>query len=366
MSMEISDRDKGLLYFIAALAILFAAYFFGYKNFNDKKDALKAEIASINDEYNRLIEHQKNRQDYIDKTKKYIEDEEKILTEYTNTYSQEALIKLISDLEKDANVYVKDVSFAEQQIVYTFTYRPELTGIQSDMNISFEGDYAEFKKFLEEILAIDSKTVIRQMSANWSTTDEFVDATLSISHFAIDDTTKEPDEVKIDVPTGLGNIFKSNSVANTNNTNAENGSYILSDYDISVVISQADADMDAVIVGTTNDAKAKDSLANDANETQNLTITVDGSDGKYKVSYKLGDDTYPTKKYDEGVSFKPGDTLDILVLSSARADKKDKVSVKAEIINNSDMPLNILVSGDDTSSPRFSVTKKTGDITIFR
>ncbi|MCM1467461.1 MAG: hypothetical protein NC086_04885, partial [Alistipes sp.] len=161
MSMEISDRDKGLLYIVAAFAILFAAYFFGFRNFNDKKDTFKAETASINDEYNRLIEHQKKRQEYIDKTKKYREDEERILLDYSNTYSQESLIKLLGDMENSDQVYVKDVSFVEPQIVYSFAYRTELTGIQSDMNISFEGNYQDFKNFVNDILAIDSKTIIR-------------------------------------------------------------------------------------------------------------------------------------------------------------------------------------------------------------
>lgn len=366
MSMEISDRDKTLLYLVAAIVILFAAYFFGFRNFNDKKDGFKAETVSINDEYNRLIEYQKKRQEYVDMTKKYKEDEELVLAEYSNTYTQESLIKLITDMEKNDNVFVKDIAFVEPQNVYTFTYRPELTGMKSDMNISFEGKYEEFKKFVNDVLAIDSKTIISQMSVSWNATDEFVDASLAISYFAVNDINKEQEQTKIDIPIGLGNIFKSNSVANTSVTSVQNANYILSDYDISVVISQADADMDAVIVGTTNDSKAKDSLANDTNGTQDLTITVDGSEGKYTVSYKLGKDTYPAKKYEEGVNFKPGDTLDILVLSSARTGNDDKVSVRAEIVNNTDMPLNILVSGDDTSSPRFSVTKKVGDITIFR
>lgn len=366
MSMEISDRDKSLLYIVAAIVILGAAYFFGFRNFNDKKDGFKAETASINDEYNRLIEYQKKRSEYVDTTKKYREEEERILLDYSNTYSQEFLIKLLSDMESSDQVYVKDVSFSEPQIVYSFAYRTELTGVESAMNISFEGNYQDFKNFVNDVLAIDSKTIIRQMSANWNATDEFVDATLSISYFAIDDVTKEQDETKIDIPIGLGNIFKSNSVANASVNSVQNANYILSDYDISVVISQAGADMDAVIVGTTNDSKAKDSLANDKNGTQDLTITVDGSEGKYKVSYKLGNDTYPAKKYEEGVDFKPGDTLDILVLSSERTGNDDKVTVRAEIVNNTDMPLNILVKDDDTTSPRFSVTKKVGEITIFR
>ena len=58
--------------------------------------------------------------------------------------------------------------------------------------------------------------------------------------------------------------------------------------------------------------------------------------------------------------------MDLLVVNSVRNGKNDKVSVNATLINNSDMKVGVLVTGDDTTSPRFNAVNREGDITIYR
>lgn len=366
MSMEISDKDKNLLYGLIAILIIAGAFFFGLKNFNNQKDIYVEKMKSYNEEYDSLIVLQKDRPKYIEDTQKYRDDAALVVASFTNGYTQENLIKTIADIENNIDVYVSEINFIDPEVVYEFRSIPNAIGIKSSIGIEFQGDYEPFKAFLSEILAIDSKVSINTLSAQWEDKAQFIGAAITIDHFAVEADDREPFKTKIDMPVGLGNIFQSNSIASAVDTSYSAGSYILSDYDISVLLSQPEADIDSVIVGTTSDSKAKDSISSDKNETQELLITVDGSDGKYTVSYKLGDETYPSKNYEKGADFEPGDTLDILVMSSVRSDNKDKVSIKASIENNSDMPLQLLVSGDDNDSPRFSVANRTGNVTIYR
>lgn len=366
MSMEISEKDKQLLYVVAALLILVAAFFFGFRNFSDKKDDYKEKTKEYNEQYSELIELQKNRNEYQNLTEQYKVDREAILAQYEDGYNQANLIKTVSDIEKQDSIWINEMSFTEPAVVYTFASEANLSGIENAVDIAFEGGYEEFKLLLASILDINSKTVISEMKVKYKEDTQTLEGEIALKHYSVAAPLSTGPNPTVDLPVGVSNIFDSNMVTSNTQTSANVGSYILSDYDICTIISPDDATIDSVIVGTTNDAKAKDSLSYDKNETVELTITVDGKDGKYTVSYKLGDKTYPAKNYEKGVSIKPGDTLDLLVLSSARNSDKDKVAVKANLINKSDMKLNVLVSGDDASSPRFTAVTREGDITIYR
>ena len=45
--MKITDRDKKILYVLAAIAIVFCGWFFGYRNIAKKSDSLDTEIAQL-------------------------------------------------------------------------------------------------------------------------------------------------------------------------------------------------------------------------------------------------------------------------------------------------------------------------------
>lgn len=366
MSLEMSDRDKTLIYAIVICAILGAAYYFGFRNFSAQKDTYKAQAASYNEEYNTLIDLKRNEKQYKEDTEKIEADRSAELLAFEDGYNQENFIKTMSDIETASDVWVSSMKFDPQEMLYQFTSEEGLYGYGNTTTVSFQGEYTNFKTFLASVLNINSKTTINTLSAKYDATVGIVGCDLKVTHYSIGGPDSTGPDVNIDMPTGVSDIFDSDMVVSTTQSEASNAEYILTDYDLCVVISPDDATFDSVIVGTTNDDSAKDSLSSDANEAVELTITVDGSDGKYTVSYKLGDDTYPAKNYEEGVSFKPGDTLDLLVASSVRQDRNDKVAVKANLINNSDMKLNVLVSGDDPSSPRFSAVTREGDIMIYR
>lgn len=368
MSMEISEKDKQLLYIVVAIAILAGAYFFGFKNFSDKADSYKAKTVQYNDMFNELIEHQKKRTYYSDITKQYTAEREEILAKYEDGYNQENFIKTISDIEAKDGVWVSDMEFQLPENIYQFTSVEGTYGFVNETTMEFVATYDEFKDFLASILAINSKTTISELAVEYDEENQVLEGELTLRHYSIGTLLSVGPEVQIDLDTGVTNIFDSNYVTSNTHTQGSEGSYILTDYDLAVIISQDDASNDSVIVGTTGDPDAKDSISNDINGTTELTITVDGSDGKYTISYQLGDEKYPAKNFEDGVNFKPGDTMDLLVLSSTRANKNDKVAVKANLINNSDMKLNVLVSGDDASSPRFTAAKREGkgEIVIYR
>lgn len=366
VNMEISDKDKQLIFIIAAIAIIAAAYFFGWRNFSDQKDAYKAQAKQYDDEYASLIEHQKKREEYKALTDVYTERKAEILGKYENDFSQEYLIKTLDDIEVADEAWFESYGFAQPEVVYAFTTEQNTAGVMNAISISYEGEYEVFKKMLTSYLDIKSQTKINTVSVSYDEANQLCKGEVSLSHFYVATPESSVPDVKLDMPVGVANIFDSEGVVSNVQTQGVNGSYILTDYDACITINPAESTMDAVIVGTTGDAKAKDSVSTDENKSNEVTITFSGSDGKYTVSYEVGGKQYPAKNFEKGVAFKPGKTLDLLVKSSARENNKDKVAVKANIINNTDMELNVLVSDDDTNSPRFTAGKREGKVTIYR
>lgn len=61
-------------------------------------------------------------------------------------------------------------------------------------------------------------------------------------------------------------------------------------------------------------------------------------------------------------SFTADGQIGFEILSSERADDKDKVSVQVDIVNNTDTIVYLSVQNDDEENPRVTIKGKTGDI----
>ena len=100
----------------------------------------------------------------------------------------------------------------------------------------------------------------------------------------------------------------------------------------------------------------------DRNETVTAQMTLDGADGKYTFSYKLGaydivGDT-PTEIKDGKIRME--------VLVQPRRSDEDRVGLVLDITNNTGVPFEITVNGDDPSNPRFMTGRTVGNVIVVR
>jgi len=100
----------------------------------------------------------------------------------------------------------------------------------------------------------------------------------------------------------------------------------------------------------------------DKNETVNAQMTLDDADGKYTYSYKLGSydiaGETPTEIKDGKIRME--------VLVQPRRSDEDRVSLVLDITNNTGVPFEITVKGDDPSNPRFMTGRTTGNVIVVR
>ena len=106
--------------------------------------------------------------------------------------------------------------------------------------------------------------------------------------------------------------------------------------------------------------KTESEASADVNGQINANIVLNGSNGEFTYSYTVG---ASSKAGQTAIKARDG-KIWMEVLVQARKSDQDKVAVTLDVTNNSGMPLEITVKGDNTENPRFKLGKTTGSVNV--
>ncbi len=360
MNLNISDRDKQLLCYVFAALLVLAAFYVGFMKFNTQADDYKAKAAQYQQEYDELLVKHQNKAKYIADTAVYNEEATKILAEYENGHSLENTIKYIYELEDNTEIFIGNFSIGDGEVSYSFADGTK-QGITIPITFSYEASYDNLKKLIDYINTYDSKCSIGSVTIAYSAENDVAAGSITMNTYAVITSESTEPEVNIEMPVGNENIFKASSVFYSDST-PETGDYIVQDNDVYVQLVQPQANIASVSVQVTGSTDKP--VTSNKNDAENVEIVFSGTEGNYTVAYKVGNTSYPARNYNDGVSFDAGDTIDVLVASSVRADANDKVTANVTLVNNTDKTVNIKVL-DDADAKRFNVVSKTGKFKIF-
>lgn len=217
--LKISERDKKLLIVVMAVLIMALAYFFGYSNLSEQVDELSTKKTSLETTKRDLKEKNDNKQKYINDTDKLSKACTVLIDKYDSTTSQPNAIEFFNKTEDVTGVWVKSLSLSPATVLYKFgqiassnvngtsSYSSNLVGYKSSINISYEGDYSQWKDFVKYINTYASKSTIDSLTATYNDSTGVVSGTASISLYAIQGGDRKATEPKFDVKTGTDNIF---------------------------------------------------------------------------------------------------------------------------------------------------------------
>lgn len=362
MNMNISDKDKQILVYLLAAAIVGASFYFGFMKFNQQTKEYKAQTEVLEVQYQNLQEKQKNKAQYLADTAVYNEDAARILNNYADGHSLENTIKYIYELEDNTEIFIGSFSIADGSASYAFSDGVH-QGITIPISFNYEATYDTTKKLIDYINTFESKCAISSMSIDYDTDTDVAEGTIGMNLYAVVTAESTKPEVIIDMPIGNDNMFiatqsfKSDAAPDT-------GEGIIEDHDIEIKFAQPAANADVLSIGITgSDDKPITSKKNESAEVELVFGTT--ADGRYTVAYKIGDTTYPARNYGDGVEFDAGDSIDVLVTSVERADDKDKVGADIKIVNNTDKLVSIKVT-DDITAKRLNIAEQSGKVRIYR
>ena len=217
--LKVSERDKKLLIVLMAVLIMALAYFFGYSNLSAQVDELSTKKTSLETTKRDLKEKNDNKQKYINDTDKLSKACTVLIDKYDSTTSQPNAIEFFNKTEDVTGVWVKSLSLSPATVLYKFgqiassnvngtsSYSSNLVGYKSSINISYEGDYSQWKDFVKYINTYASKSTIDSLTATYNDSTGVVSGTASISLYAIQGGDRKATEPKFNVKTGTDNIF---------------------------------------------------------------------------------------------------------------------------------------------------------------
>lgn len=129
--MKISKRDKTLLLVVGGLLIVLATYYFVFLNLQEKTEALEAENLVLEDVIGKLKELDKNREQYLSDTERYVEDSERIKAEFPAGMEEEDDILYIDGLEGTLSEFYASSVGMPSSVGYELAY-PKVETISVD------------------------------------------------------------------------------------------------------------------------------------------------------------------------------------------------------------------------------------------
>ena len=376
---KLKQSEKSIIYILFMIVVIFAAWFFGYRNISSMQKKVNDEVQVLIDKNTSLKNMAANAQTFAKQTVEYNDKTTALFAQYDTGYSQEYTIKFLEGIEKQTNTWIKTAALTESANVFTFgkisssnpnnqgvkVYNTDMVGFTTSSTVSFQGSYAETKAMIKYILDNQYKCTLENLSLSYNSDADIVSGSFVISQYAITGGGREFAGPHINnAEFGTNNIFYS-SVFSPGGDSNTNGSNIISDHDVYILLYGYGTDVGAFKMGMKDDSIGTTVISAEENKMQDVTIHITGKDNDYKISYKVGNKTYPIDGYTEGVSFTPGNLLSMLVGCSERSDINDNSGANVTIINDSDKTLEIKVVNDDISNPRFKIKHKSGDVIVY-
>lgn len=242
----------------------------------------------------------------------------------------------------------------------------ELVCYSAEFPITYTGSYKSLKDVVSYIDNFSDRMTVDSLKIQYKG-DGIYSGDLDLSCYSVEGAERPERSLELNqVEIGVDNIFEggngggsSSSGSSLNKYDDKDGAAIESSYDFYAMLNAATSDVSAKVIGQNGSGKEKTVITNSDNTVSSLTYDIHETDGKIYCKYTLdGNQTYEA----EVVS---AEDIKILIQSSVKKNDDDKAGVKITINNSTSMPVYVKVSGDDSVSPRVTVTK-TGSVKVYQ
>lgn len=377
--MKITDRDKKLLCVVAAIIIIFCAWYFGYRLLTEKNTELEEGNKKLTTTLNNLKVMKANEKKYNEETPIFLKEYDEDIQKYDAGFSQEHTLMFLDEIQQRTGVWISQAGMSQTEQVYSFgnikstnpyvesrnAYQSDYVGYKTTITTSFQGTYQNYKDMISFLNNYKYRCTINSMSTTYNSETGVVTGSMTINQYAITGNDRDFSNVNIGVGIfGTDNIYDSEIFEGENSTE-NNGEGIIADYDYYVSLMSYKSENGTVSIGAKNDVVGASTISTDENSVQKVNIRFFGEEGKYYVQYSIGDKEFPATSYDEGSYFIPGQNLSLLVIGSERVDDKDNSGARVTIVNDTDMVLYVKVANDDASNPRFELESSSGEVVLY-
>lgn len=245
----------------------------------------------------------------------------------------------------------------------------------TELGLGFETTYEGFKNLLAYIRDYEDRMVIKQIDVSYNESSGLASGNLVLSQYAILGPGRVLPEVETKVEDlGTENVFTRKDHGGSiidliadvyadflrklmGDTPEEDIDELGTDYILKV--NAVTDNTNGKTIGRADDKSEATYITSASNENEDVTFTISGEEGSYKVRYKIG-----KTKYTDKIE-KTGDgKIYIRVVSTTRMSDDDESAATVHVLNKSDIPVVVNIEGDDSANPRVNVIEVTGDVTV--
>ena len=207
---SITDSEKKLLFIVLALAILAAAYFFGFTKLNDQAAVIEssneqdaATVAKLEGMVAKQAETEAETQSFKDGIKKIVE-------KYPVKIPQEKAIYIVQEMQDALELDIGNIGFSMNKHAQTFSGDKAPAGKYVLLSMGYNGDYDKFKNLLQYVCDYPDRTIIPNISAVYDEKTGVLRGSVTYKMFFLTGTEKEyTDLPDLEIPAGKAGIFYS-------------------------------------------------------------------------------------------------------------------------------------------------------------
>lgn len=387
--MEISSRDKKLLIGLLIVAVLAGGYFLVITPLLEDIEKTNVEITKLEAELDRLTALNLQVPAFREAIETYKFEIAEIVSQFPTGIRQENIIMFYQDMEESLPIQMYQIAFTNSSTIPIGVINTDMSevlgiensimeyaGVTSSQTVGYRVPYHDFKKFINRIELWQDRLTITGLTAAYDIEANEVNGNFTINQYAISGETLDYEQVDTDVLQGSDNIFLKPTDEwqgwedDIWNDLFEEGDDSLEDEevdsditasadecDIFFMLSQPQAEIDAMIIAINNSNDASTILSADENMSRLARFSFTQNDGKYYVTYKL---SYATRTKE----ITPGDKIVLNVYSTVRVGAEDHVASSLAISNGTNKNVIVNIINDDINNPRVTIREKTPNVQI--
>jgi type IV pilus assembly protein PilO len=365
-----TDKNKSVIIALGIIVLVLLYYFFPYKMLEEDKSSLKLEVQKLTLTYNALLTDINKEDQYREDMETFNEENEIIAAMLPQELPQERLIYIVNDLEDYLDIEIANVSLGTQETLFTLDTNSVLGSeyaISNEIKTTIACSYSQLKELIDYVNNNEDRMVLKDLSIVSNDSEGDLKVAFGLEFYGLEISGREPEELDLgEFEIGKNGVFDGfDGYTGGTNTPYSSSSNQLQDdkADFYVSLSPIISDKTSVIIGKGDDVSSVTAVYYDDNSATDIEFVLTQSDGVYYYKYKAGNDTYPND-YSTAVAFDPGSTLEILISSDDRIGDSDLSGANATIINNTDMPVNIVYYKEDFDNPRFTLGYTEGEVIV--
>lgn len=398
--MKLKDSEKSLLIVLFGVAVLILSGLYIVRPNYEKIQSLNVECQQLRDRLAYLQQQEAHRDEFIAETAEYNEKFDAIMSAFAPDLNQEVSVMFLEGIRDNNDFDIANVSLGEKEAFYTLgmgagdgvlqdtttdaaatdaaasdgqlvegnaaTDDNQYECYRAEFPMSYTGQYTDIKNVVNYVDNFSQRMTIDSVDIAYDAEEKAYSGNMNLVWYSIEgpdraETTMELNDVEI----GVDNIFLGGNASASADSekltkyNDNEGATIVNNYDFYAMLNPSSSDVSAKVLGQNGSGKEASVISNSDNSVSTVNFDFYEQDGKNYCKYTLDNST----SYEAEVT--SAEDIKILLQSSARKNSDDKVGIRVTIRNTTTLPVYVKVNGDDSVSPRVSVTSQTGAVKVY-